>query len=355
MDGFDTYNSATDLTIAYFTVTGDSGGDNTNSIGFSTTAGRFGGGAVNFSNQDNMFLKSFQNPLTNIWIGNAFNIQTSSSQNSLFYNYLSIYGYEAQITFNSSTGLWAIWLGNDTFITNPTNPPIAQGNYSITNNSWHWIETQYKIGYLTGSSQLWVDGIQVWNVSNVTTNSSIATTFYSIIFGSNQSATACVVGYFDDLYIIDSTDGGYNTTRLGDCRIETLLPSSDAGPNDGTPLSGSSHYAMVNEAQNNSGNTYVTLSGIPGQEEVYGTTQLSSIPEYIFGVRVVNVVEKTDGGITYGNAVCRSGNVTVYGNTQPILSGYFPQFGIFELDPNVSNVWTYSTVNAADVGFSVTS
>jgi hypothetical protein len=357
MDGFDLYSNVNDLDTAYYIVATDNGGDNVNAIGFGSTLGRFGQGAVNLSAYDNLFLKSFDSPLVNIWMGHAFNVQLQQNLDCLLYNFLSAQGYEAQLTFNPVNGLWAIWPGN----AQPTNQnhtepfinPIASGNYTITNNTWHWIETQYTLNTTVGSTQLWIDGIEIWNVSNVATSVSSATGFYSIMFGSNQAANSCLIGYFDDLYILDTTDGGYNTTRLGDCRIETLVPTSDAGPNDGTPLVSGPHYEMVNESQNNDGNTYVSLNGVASQEEVYGTNSLSSIPEYIFGIRVVNYIQKTDGGITYGNAVIRSGSVTEYGEPQQILSGYFPQYGIFELDPNTSNVWVYATANAADVGFTI--
>jgi hypothetical protein len=284
-------------------------------------------------------------------MGHAFNLQQQLNQTCILYNFLSIQGYEAQLTFNATTGLWALYSGNDgNFIYSAA---IATGNYTITNGTWHWLETQYTLGPY-GSTEFWVDGVQVWNEGNVTTNATTATSFYSILFGSNQAATSCLVGYFDDLYIINALDGGYNTTRLGDCRIETLTPTSDAGPNDGTPLISGPHYEMVNAPQNNAGNTYVQLDGVASQEEVYGTTSLSSIPEFIFGIRVVNICQKTDGGITYGNAVIRSGSTTEYGPPVQILSDYFPQTGIFELDPNVSNVWVYATANAADIGFTIT-
>lgn len=346
MDGFDTYSNANDLDIAYFSA----GYSAVNQIGFGTTLGRFGQGAIVFSAQ-NLFAKTFNSPLTSIWMGHAFNLQAQANTTSLLYNFVSALGYESQITFNAVTGQWALMPGAQS-----PGTPIITGNYSITTNTWHWLETQYTIGNATtGTSQFWVDGIQVWNVSNVDTSVTGSTTFYTIIFGSGINDYFSLAGYMDDLYILDTTDDGFNTTRLGDCRIETLIPTSDAGPNDGTPLVSGPNYEMVNASQNNNGNTYVQLNGVPSQEEVYTTTSLSSIPEFIYGIRVVNVVEKTDGGIIYGNAVIRSGGVTVYGNPQQVLSDYSLTYGIFETDPNTSgNAWVYATANAADVGYTIT-
>ena len=131
------------------------------------------------------------------------------------------------------------------------------------------------------------------------------------------------------------------------------MPTSDAGPNMGTPSVAGPHYAMVNESQNNQGTTFVSLPGVPGTEEVYGMSSLSTIPANIWGVRVLNIVEKDDGGVTNGNAVIRSGTTTAYGANQQILSSFFSQFGIFENDPNTNSEWTYNSVNAAKAGFAI--
>ena len=353
MDGFDTYKINSDIDMAYFSGPAGDGGV-INSVTVGTTSGRFGGGALYFGNYYSQISKTFETGFTEMWMGNAFSVVSSLSDvNYMLYSFISILGFEGQITYNPVNGLWSAWLGNAQSA-NETTGAIVQANYTMTNNSWHWIETYYKMGHNTGGVQLWVDGVQVLNVSNVTTNATVSTSFYIILFGSEQGNASALSGYFDDIYIIDPTIGDVNITRLGDCRIETLLPTSDAGPNDGTPSTAGPHYAMVDESQYNS-NTYVQLSGASGQEEVYGTNSLSSVPEYIFGIRVVNVCKKTDGGTIYGNAVIRSGSATAYGDPVNILSNYFIQTGIFEVDPNIGNAWVYETANAADVGFTITS
>ena len=166
-----------------------------------------------------------------------------------------------------------------------------------------------------------------------------------------------ILGIFDDWYILDPTVGSTNITRLGDSRIETLVPISDAGPNQGTPSNVSvgtgQHYTMVNEPQNDGGSTYLSMPAVSGSEEVFGLSSLSSIPLNIWAVRVLNIVEKTDGGYTQGNAVIVSSGVVEYGPNQQILSTYFGQYGIFETDPNTGSEWTYAAVNAADAGFAV--
>ena len=355
MDGFDTYATQEQLWFSgYYTFTA-----NVLDIlvGIGTTSGRFGQGALIFGNTEAMLLKNFSQPLTEIWTGIAINVisQTGFGLPGTVMSFLSAVGYEAQITFLLNTGEWAAWWGNGMAQNPPYPPPLATGNYTISANSWHWLEVHYKITTTPneGIIELFIDGVQVF--SNTSANASINSqnVFYSVELGSPQGQIACPIMNLDDWYIIDATDGGFNTSRLGDCRIETLIPTGDAGPNEGTPLVPGPHYEMVNESQNNAGETFITVPGVPSTEEVFSMSPLSSVPANIWGVRVLNIVEKNDGGITYGNAVIRSGSVTAYGPYQQILSGFFTQFGIFEIDPNTNSEWTFDSVNAADAGFSI--
>ena len=355
MDGFDTYANNDQLWFSgYYTFTSDV---LEIEVGLGTTSGRFGQGALIFNNSGAMLIKNFSQPLTEIWTGIAINIteQVGNKPNPIM-SFLSAVGYEAQITFTFNTGEWAAWWGNAMVNNAPFPPPLATGNYSVSTNSWHWLEVHYKLSNTvnTGIVELFVDGVQVF--SNTSANASINSqnVFYSIELGSPQGINCSPPAMtLDDWYIIDATDGGFNTSRLGDCRIETLVPTGDAGPNEGTPLVPGPHYEMVNESQNNAGTTFISVPGVPFTEEVFSMSPLSSVPANIWGVRVLNIVEKNDGGVTYGNAVIRSGSVTAYGPYQQILSGFFTQFGIFEVDPNTDSEWTFNSVNAADAGFSI--
>ena len=332
----------------------------TNNIGFSTTAGRFGQGAVVFGGYANTLIKSFSSPLTEIWMGCAFNPATGANIPCNFFTILGIINAEVLITYNPVTGEWAGWLGPYTSNSGgeaSSAVKLISGNYSIGSGAWHYIEFHYKISNNSnGILELWIDGIQIFNSTSANTSYTGSTVFYSILVGGTIGSSS-IAGIFDDWYILDPTQGSTNITRLGDSRIETLVPISDAGPNQGTPSNVSvgtgQHYTMVNEPQNNNGATYLSMAPTPGTEELFGLSSLSSIPLNIWGVRVLNIVEKTDGGYTQGNAVIRSGSVTEYGPNQQILSTFFGQYGIFEVDPNTGTEWTYDSVNAADAGFAV--
>jgi hypothetical protein len=190
------------------------------------------------------------------------------------------------------------------------------------------------------------------NLTNVNTSQYSNTLFSAITLGSSLNNNA-VIGYYDDWYILN-TQGSTNTTRLGDSRIETLLPNSDAGPNNGTPSTGSSHYAMIDAAQNNGGSNYITIANTSGQEELFGENSLSRSPSTVFAVKVLNIVKKTDAGNCNGNSIIVSNGVSSIANSTPLLTSFSSTVGIFETDPNTSSAWTTSGVNASNAGFKIT-
>lgn len=354
MDGFDSYASSVDLEWAYYTV----GDVNVNDIGLGTTSGRFGQGGVIFGRYSNTMLKNFSTPLTEIWTGYAFQqVGSTSNQRYAVFYYISLIGIECQLTYNPVTGEWAFWQGGYSVSSNVL---IASGIYGIGSNQWHYIEMHYKISNTSnGIIELWIDGINIFNNQSANTTAFGQTVFYTMGFGGLENGTfgPALFGTMDDWYILDPNSGTDNITRLGDSRIETLVPISDAGPNQGTPSNNSvvtgQHYTMVDESQNDRGATFLSMPPVDGTEEIFGMSSLSSIPLNIWAVRVLNIVQKTDGGITFGNAVVRSSGVTEFGPNQQILSTFFGQYGIFETDPNTGNAWTYTSVNAADAGFTV--
>ena len=158
------------------------------------------------------------------------------------------------------------------------------------------------------------------------------------------------MGTLDDLYILDATQGA-NTTRLGDCRIATLLPTANAGPNNGTPSAGAA-YACVSEARWNT-TDYVTLTNTTGQEELYSMGSLPMTPTAVFGVRVLSIADKSDSGAAGFYPAVKSGGVEGDATGVPILTTWARQYGIFETDPSTSAAWTASAVNAMACGVKV--
>jgi hypothetical protein len=335
MDGFDLYtpnNNASDLGFQY---AGWNGGIGTNS-------GRFGQGSF-LSNSEYSFLQYvFPSPQIEIWTGFAVKIAYPTNNQQPIFSIFSASGREAEFWYGNST--WYSYRGQSQVL-------LGSATVSLTPNSFHWVEFHYLISSTVGVMEIWIDDTQISNLTAINTTAFNNTSFTSVTLGGNITNNN-VTGIYDDWYILN-TVGTTNNKRLGDCRIETLVPNSDAGINNGTPLSGTSHYAMVDGSQNNQGTSNITITNTPGQEELFGENNLANTPSTIFGVKVLNVAKKTDAGSCYGNAVISSGSAVAYSNAKPLITAYSATLGIFETDPNTNATWTYTAVNASDAGFRV--
>jgi hypothetical protein len=158
--------------------------------------------------------------------------------------------------------------------------------------------------------------------------------------------------FIDDLYIL-TPSGIYNNARIGDSRIETLLPNSNAGPNNGAPSSGGSNCAMIDEVQNDGATTTVTLTNTSGQEELYSTASMVGTPSSISAVKVTIAAEESAAGTAFLEAVLSSGGTAATGASTSLSTSFGVVSGIFEYDPHTSTNWTVAGANAASVGCQV--
>ena len=332
MDGFDEYVYTSDLNQEYAAF-------NVNQFGI--TWGRWGGGAPYLDDNGRYLSWSNGNTLTEIWSGVAYKINPGNVSGGVVMEFWSGSGVEASVTYDPYGGSWNCYRGQFSTV-------LGGYVYPISWNQYHWIEIHYKISTTVGIMEVWVDGSQIVNVTGANTTQNSVTNFSAVWLGSLSNTCR---GYFDDWYVLDTT-GTYNNTRLGDSRIETLRPQSDAGPNNGVPSTAGPHYAMVDELQWSSSNSII-LGSTAGNAEVFGMTSLSTAPTNIHAVRVLAVAEKTDAGALSANAIVISSNVEADGNSTTLNSSFAHVFNVFETDPNTGVPWAYTAVNAMDCGIKI--
>jgi len=338
IDGFDSYKDSADAGIEYLLS-----GTNT---GLTTNGGRFGGGGISIDIGGYSECKRFFSPLTQLWVG--FGIKISGTFNPSpggnLISFISSAGAEFSISY--FPGTLTLWRG----FTAGTN--VATISTTIDLNTWHWIEFFYSYGTSAGSVQIWVDGIQIGStyVGNTTNSAGGSINCIAINDSTSNGTTRHFSGIIDDLYILDATQGS-NTTRLGDCRVETLVPASNGTTNNGTPSAGS-NWQCVNEAQWNTTN-YVTITGNSGQEELYNLTSLTSSQYVVYGIRNMAIAEKLDAGPSMLKTVTVSNGSENDSSGIPTLTNWARQYSILETDPHTSAMWTANAINSMQVGVKV--
>ena len=330
VDGFDSYSVVADLSLEYVV-----GGN----VTFSTSGGRFGGGSPNLMSASGYLVKTLAIATTELWVGYAIKPITTYASPSSLLGLSSGAGGELSFCYNAGSLVVTKGSYAGTVLYTATAPQ------NFMSGIWHWIEFHYKYGSSAGVAEIWFDGVQVLSWTGNTTSSGGGGISQVSLAQINSNVTCNV----DDFYIIDVAAGGANTTRLGDCRIGTLLPTANASPNQATPSSGNA-FACVNEAQWNTSN-YVTFTPYAaGMVELYTLGSLPSTPTAIFGVRTLAIADKSDAGSAGLYPLVKSNGSLGTGTSQPLSTSWGHVSGIFETDPHTSAAWTTAAVNAMACG-----
>lgn len=123
---------------------------------------------------------------------------------------------------------------------------------------------------------------------------------------------------FDDLIVMD-TSGDSCNDLLGDSWVRVDNPISDEGPNDGTPATGTDHYAMVDDEYISEANDdLITLVGV-NHTEMFGFPALPSNAT-VHGLQILAYAKTDIGGSAKLKGAVRADG-TLYVPTAEALVG----------------------------------
>jgi len=334
VDGFDVYNgdgTLTGLQSKWFLNSTQS----TDLI-----SGRFSGQALRISNSTPALARrSFPNT-TSMGLGVALRAAGFPTGDLLGFNILAILstGTYTLGLICQTTGAISVYratgAGAGTFL-GASNPGV------IVANTWHYLEVGLEVHATLGSVSISVDGRNVLTLTNVNTSNGVANV-NQLQLGPPNNLLGNGTFDYDDLYITDS-----NST-IGERRIETLYPTSDI-VNGWTPSTGTSNFALVDEAQVNGDTDYIQATAI-GTVDTYGFQDLSGTPGIIDAVQVSAFAEKTDATTRAIQLQVISGGTTSNGASFNLATNYNKFERLMLLNPNGNISWTYLTVNALTGG-----
>lgn len=333
MDGFDHYATA-DITKKW-NATGGSPSVN-------ASAGRRSGGALTLTSGTPTISKSITAESSFV-IGFAFKTTALPSADHFLCALLDSGTLQCELRF-TSTGQLKV-TRNGTAVTDGTS------TNTIAVDTFYYIEWKVTIAdsiaasscivKVNGATWLTVaTGQDLKNTANTTAN--------SFRFGGSNVAGTYT---FDDFYLCNQS-GSTNNNFLGDCRIDTLYPTSDGNYSQFTPSTGTTHYTLVDETTPNTSdyNESSTLNHI----DSYGMGNLPTSPSTIYGVQVCDAALKDDAGARGLSPFIRSSTTDSVGTELALSTGQLYATAIWETDPATSAAWTASGVNAAEVGGKVT-
>jgi hypothetical protein len=227
---------------------------------------------------------------------------------------------------------------------------LGSGHTALKRNTWHYLEYKVYCHDSSGTIDVRLDGQTVISASGIDTLQDATGWVGTIAIEAPSSSTAgSVAATIDDLYILNGAAG--LSDFLGPVKIETLRPTGDTATVDWTPSANADHYTLIDENPVNSSD-YVA-SSTANQEDKYTLANLSSITT-VQGVQL-GVMAQLDGpGSKQLYLTCDS-NGSVNNGSEIYLAGpetvHFSR--ILETDPDTSNAWTTSAIDALIAGIRV--
>lgn len=334
IDGFDHYATA-DILKKWSDHSGAT---------IAASSGRRGGGAMNISFYGYYATKTLPSSHQTLIVGFSINAPVINTGSQKLLTISDGGALHLMVTVETG-GALKVWRDNSAY----GNLLGTTAGSLLVAGITKYVEIKVKIDDSTGTVDIHFDGVSVLALTGVDTRSGGNATANSVsIYGLNSFSNC----YFDDFYIAN-TAGSVNNDFLGDCRIDTIYPTSDGNYSQFTPSTGSSHYALVDETTPNTSD-YNDGAAVNDRDS-YGMGNLSAIPsQTIYGVQVNAALEKDDAGARSATTFVRSSSTNGDGAGVALSTSQVYVSQMFETNPNGSIAWTETTVNAIEAGVKVT-
>jgi len=335
IDGFDHYVTA-DLVKKWSSVAG--------SPTVAAASGRRGGGALSVTAGNYYVTKTFTAGASFV-LGFAFNAALLPTANRVMAEFKDAGTTQCDLRLNTDGTLSVTRAG--TALTNGTS------TNTLSIGTYYYIEWKVTIAnsISAGSCKVRVNGVDWITVAtSQDTQATANATANSVSIGTTGAIGTTWL--YDDFYLCNSA-GSTNNDFIGDCRIDTIYPTSDGNYTAWTPSTGTDHYALVDETAPNT--TDYNSGAASGDRDSYGYGNLPALTsQTVYGVQVNAALLKDDAGARSAGTMARSGTTDSDGAGVALSTGQLYVSEVYELDPNTSTAWTETTVNAAEFGVKVT-
>lgn len=221
---------------------------------------------------------------------------------------------------------------------------LGTTSFVLSATVFYYIEITTVINNVTGSYDLRINGLSKSSGSSLNTRASSNNSANIVNLGAvNTTGGTSPVMDIDDFYV--TNDGVF----LGDCRVETKLPTGDGATSNFTKSTGATNFGNVddNPANDDTDYNFTASVGI----DLYTYPALSTSAGTVQAVMTLPVLRNDNAGSVTEQSVCRSGGTNFFGTSNVVGSttyGAYPD--IQTTDPNTGLAWTVANVNAAQFG-----
>jgi len=229
-----------------------------------------------------------------------------------------------------------------------------------TSPEWMFVEMTVTINDTTGAITVWKNNVQVGAVSGVDTKNGGTNISFDRVTWEDYNVSGTDYD-LDDVYVV--TGGGASpTSRLGDCRVVTLLPGGNGNYSQltGSDSDSTDNYLLVDESAPTLGVTggsepggfdYVGSSSAQKDTYAFGDTGVSA--GTVHALRVAKYAGKSDtGDISCRDAIRISGS-DYTGSTRGMSNSYGLLEDQYLVSPDTASAWGLSEIDGAEFGFEV--
>lgn len=263
-----------------------------------------------------------------------------------------------------SNGTIMAWRGDDPGTTEAGFVHLGTTSEALQPNIWYYLEFKVLVHNSAGTVEVKINGVTRMNLTSQDTYIDPGTTspYPAPFVGWDEVVighlTASIVNAgehiwdFDDLYVADGSAGTATndvSDFWGDHRIDARRVTADGAMTQMTPLSGSDHFAMVDDPVPDDDATY-NSEGTAGQIDTFVVENAPVSGADVDAVQVVYLSRRSQEGNSISKPVLRSGGVNYSGDGFGDTQSYDYRWGIWTKDPSDNGVISDTDWNAMEVG-----
>lgn len=217
--------------------------------------------------------------------------------------------------------------------------------------AWYYVEVKAIVSDTVGVVEIRLNGASTPIISITgadTRNGGTLTDIDSVSIMDNGGT-----GYWDDWYILNTGGSAPHNTFLGDCRVNTLIPTGNGNSSQllGSDANSTDNYLLVDEIPASSAD-YVG-SSTTGQKDTYVMGNLDAAVATVFATQEVAHAAKSDAGAATLKTVIRTASTDYASSAFTLGTSYAPFTNIRVQNPNTAAAWTPAGVDGVEMGVEV--
>ena len=227
---------------------------------------------------------------------------------------------------------------------------VTDTTSNSTNTDWHVFAVRVLVDDAAGTVTIKKNGTQIVAFDEQDTNNGGA---IPQIESFRLNGTHAGTTWFDDLIVIDTADATAPTDFIDvSARVDTLMPDGDE-ETSWTPLSGTTHYEMLDDVPSDGDTTYVESASVNARA-LCTLDAIGYTPTTIYGVKATAVAkEDTAGSLEVAPAI-KIGSTHYTGTAVAIDTSYKRLAHTWTTNPSSAVAWTRADVNALVSGAKLT-